>query len=135
MFARVIPLVGDDDAGRILAQRQSDLAVEVARAAVSSVGKSVSSASAALRRPDGSGARHDDAGVEIDRPRAPACKLSDASFRPSSWRILASGSVGLFQSAFDSVLPLRLRVEARQVLGRRRLNPALLRAIRVSIAR
>ena len=62
LFARVIPLVGDQDAGRILARRQSDR-VEVARSRVQRRRKRrrIAFVGRMDRR------RHDDAGVEIDR--------------------------------------------------------------------
>jgi hypothetical protein len=40
--------------------------------------------------------------------------------------ILASGSVGLSQSALDSFLPFALAIQPDQVLGRRCLDAALL---------
>ena len=52
------------------------------------------------------GAAHHDAGVEIDRMLRLVGQIVVPSFILA---IRASGSVGLFQSAFDSVLPLRLR--------------------------
>ncbi len=62
LFARVIPLVGDHDAGRILARRQSDR-VEVARGGVQRRRKR--RRIAFVGRMDRRG--HDDAGVEVDR--------------------------------------------------------------------
>ena len=84
-----------------------------------------------LRRPDGSARprRRRCRG----RPRAPACNQMRRSVLLVA--ILASRSVGLFQSAFDSVLPLRFR--SKPARGPRRWASRCRSGspIRVSIAR
>ena len=126
LFARVIPLVGDDDAGRILARRQSDL-VEVARGGVQRPQKRrrIAFVGRMDRR------RHDDAGVEIDRVLRLVSQMRRSVLHLGDPGV---GSVGLFQSAFDSVLPLRLRSKRARssAVG---VSIPLSCAIRVSIAR
>ena len=123
----MIALVGDHDAGRILARRQSDR-VEVARGGVQRRRKRrrIAFVGRMDRR------RGDDAGVEIDRVLRLVGQMRRSILHLGD--CCASGSVGLFQSAFDSVLPLRLRSKRARssAVG---VSIPLSCAIRVSIAR
>ena len=87
LFARMIALVGDHDAGFLLARSEAQPRRGCARRRPASAKAS----SYRLRRPDGSARprRRRCRG----RPRAPACR-PDASFRPSSWRSWRHGRSG-----------------------------------------
>src|SRR5271166_1590964 len=124
--ARMIALVGDQHAGLVLARREADLA-EIARSDFE--GRRKRRRVAFVGRMDRR--RHHDAGVEIDRVLGLVGQMRRPILHPGDLRLGVGRALPV---RVRQRLALALAVEARQILGAGRVDPALFRHPRQHLA-